>query len=162
MARHRAPTGRQVLLEFDPETAFEKAVVRLSQASTSPSDSYPALSIGVATLHVLAVATAAMSVLAAGAIAGSGLRAELGFPPAYLSFVIIVLGGLWALGLYALGDLAALKLSTARNTRLMTVILAEMNFADRAADAAAAEKSAPPRPASFSPPAVRDPSVIPF
>lgn len=132
MARQTAPESEQTPLDFDPEAALEKAIVRLAQASRPVPESFLALRVAAVLFQVAGVATLVAGVLGAVVLSRSDLDDTLGFPPEYLSAVLAVICAGAALRLFVVRDQLNLQLAVARNTHLMTVLLAEMNFADRA------------------------------
>lgn len=133
MVRHRTPESDPTPLDFDSEAAFEKAIVRLVQASQPVPESFPALRVAAVLFQIAGVATLATGVFGAVVLGRSHLDDALGFPAEYLSVVLGVICAGAALRLFVVRDLLTIQLAVARNARLMTVLLAEMNFADRGA-----------------------------
>lgn len=115
-------------LEFDAEAAEEKALVRLRQAATSAPDKLYVLRSGGAVLEALAFGIVALAVVW-GAITmfggGSGeiLDTPRGAVVAGVVFLALVIG----LFIGIAGQLLVAQAAMARNTRLTTAILAEMN-----------------------------------
>ena len=90
MARQTPSPSRRILWDFDPDTAFEKSVVRLAQASKAGPDSFLALRAGAVLLQVAGVSTIAVSLLGGFLLATADIRDELGFPPAYLAVGLVL------------------------------------------------------------------------
>lgn len=123
-------------LPFDIDHDLEqaKAFVRLRQAAVPVPEAFFTLRVGALILQTVGGAIVALSLGAAIVFALSDLaERSLGVPGYYLSVVAVIIGG--GLGLFVLvvGELLTLQVVIARNTRLTTVILSEMNFAEASA-----------------------------
>jgi uncharacterized membrane protein len=108
MKRSNARINPPMVLDFDAEAAEEKALVRLRQASASAPGSLFALRSGGVVLEVVAAVVA---------VAGT----------VWVAAGVFVVAGLIALVIAVAGQLLVAQAAVARNTRLMTSILAELN-----------------------------------
>ena len=125
----KATTTRAALpLEFDAEAAEEKALVRLRQAATSTPDKLYVLRSGGAVLEALAAGIVALAVVW-GAITmfGGGSGEILDTPRGAVVVGVIFLALVIGLFIGIAGQLLVAQAAMARNTRLTTAILAEMN-----------------------------------
>jgi hypothetical protein len=126
MKRSNARINPPMVLDFDAEAAEEKALVRLRQASASAPGSLFALRSGGVVLEVVAAVVAvAGTVWATVLLLGSG--DVLDSPRPAVAAGVFVVAGLIALVIAVAGQLLVAQAAVARNTRLMTSILAELN-----------------------------------
>ena len=115
-----------MVLDFDAEAAEEKALVRLRQASASAPGSLFALRSGGVVLEVVAAVIGVVGTAwAAVLMLGSG--DVLDSPRPAVAVGVLVVAGLVALVVAVAGQLLVAQAAVARNTRLMTSILAELN-----------------------------------
>ena len=129
MARSGPEFGRPapaLSLDFDPEAAEEKALVRLRQASASAPGRLYALRSGGAVLEVVA-ATIAIGGAGVAAFLLTGTGDVLESPRPAVAFAVFLASALTALMIAVAGQLLVAQAAVARNTQLMTSILAEMN-----------------------------------
>jgi hypothetical protein len=118
--------GGALALEFDAEAAEEKALVRVRQAGAVAPGRLYALRSGGAVLEVVA-ATIAIGGTAGAALLLSGSGEVLESPRPAVAFAAFVGSALVALMIAVAGQLLVAQAAVARNTQLMTSILAEMN-----------------------------------
>ena len=115
-----------MVLDFDAEAAEEKALVRLRQASAMAPGRLYALRSGGVVLEIVA-ATIAIGGVAGAAVLMLGSGDVLGSPRTTVAAAVFVVALLVALLVAVAGQLLVAQAAVARNTRLMTSILAEMN-----------------------------------
>jgi hypothetical protein len=114
-------------LDFDPEVAEEKALVRVRQASVGAPGGFYALRSGGAMFEAIAIGIAVLAA-AWGAFTLTGGSGDiLGSPR--LAVVAAGVGGalLIALLLAVAGQLLVAQAAVARSTRLLTAIVADLN-----------------------------------
>ena len=132
--------ARALALEFDPDAAEEKALVRVRQASAAAPGRLYALRSGGAVLEVVA-GTIAVGGVAAAAVLLSGSGEVLESPRPFVAFAVFLASALVALMIAVAGQLLVAQAAVARNTQLMTSILAEMNHTAAASAASGAQRA---------------------
>lgn len=143
MARTSAQASVPLPFEIDHDLEQAKAFVRLRQAAVPVPEAFFTLRIGASILQLLGGAIVALS-LGVAIVFGLSDLAErtLAIPGYYLSVVSLLVGGGFGLFVLITGELLTLQVVIARNTRLTTVILSEMNFAEASARGELAERLA--------------------
>lgn len=136
MKKNDREDARPAPLPFDIDHDLEqaKAFVRLRQAAVPVPEAFFTLRAGALVLQAVGGALLALSVIAAAAFAVSDVVEQaLRLPGYYVSIAVLVVGGGFGLFVLVIGELLILQVVIARNTRLSTVILSEMNFAEASA-----------------------------
>lgn len=114
---------------YDAETTAEKAFVRHRQASVAQRESFLALRAAAGVLQVVAAGLTMLAVLGAVGMLRSSEPRFLDVDKGYLIVALILFAIFVDLVLLVLADVLTLQVSVARNTRMSSLILAEMNLA---------------------------------
>ncbi|HVM10277.1 MAG TPA: hypothetical protein VM345_17590 [Acidimicrobiales bacterium] len=126
MKRSDSRRNPPIALDFDPDAAEEKALVRLRQASAAAPGRLYALRSGGVVLEIVA-ATIAVAGTTWSALLLMGSGDVLGSPRSAVAVGVLLASALVALLVAVTGQLLVAQAAVARNTRLMTSILAELN-----------------------------------
>lgn len=118
-----------VPFEYDPEAAFEKAFVRLRQASVPQRESFLALRAAAGVLQVVAAGLTMLAILGAIGMLRSSEPRFLDVSKGYLIVALLLGAVLVDLVLLVLADVLTLQVAVARNTRITSLVMAEMNLA---------------------------------
>ena len=132
---HRA-SGPSLRLDFDAEAAEEKALVRLRQAGVAAPGRMYVLRGGGAVLEAVAIGLGLLGTLGAATVMFGGTGDVLGSPRGVVAAALLLASLLVALLIGVTGQLLVAQAAVARNTQLMTSILAEMNHTITASVAA--------------------------
>lgn len=136
MTDHNATRPQSGLSIFDVDHDLEqaKAFVRLRQAAVPVPESFFALRTGALMLQIVGGAIIGLALFSGVLFALTDfIDRELGLPGIYVAVFVAVVGGMFGLLMLVIGELLTLQVVIARNTRLTTVILSEMNYASAAA-----------------------------
>lgn len=129
-------TSQSVPLPFDIDHDLEqaKAFVRLRQAAVPVPEAFFTLRVGALILRTIGGAILVLSLAAAIVFMLSDVvERTLDIPGSSVAIVTIIVGGGMGLFVLVVGELLIIQVVIARNTRLTTVILSEMNFAEASA-----------------------------
>ncbi len=135
-----------VPFEYDPEAVSEKAFVRLRQASVAQRESFLALRAAAGVLQVVAAGLTMLALLGAFGMLRSSEPRFLDVDKGYLIVALILSAILMDLVLLVLADVLTLQVAVARNTRISSLVLAEMNLAQANRAEVEARRQPPPEP----------------
>jgi hypothetical protein len=127
MSIHRSRPA-PLTLDFDAEAAEEKALVRLRQASVAAPENLYVLRSGGAVLEAIAFGIFGIALVWGGiTMFGGGTGEILDTPRGIVVFGVLLAATVVSLFIGIAGQLLVAQAAVARNTRLTTAILAELN-----------------------------------